>query len=182
MDADAHPVGPASPQTFRSTLDRFGGEGAPHYFRIPAEVALALGRQGGGTPAGPAKQGTRLRVTVDGRFTDHLALRRRGEIYFVSAGEKMRRRCRLVIGTTAMVRIEPDDSPHGIPVPKVLREVLRYDEEAGGAFAKLSPGARRTLITRVRKGRTREGRIRIALAVADELCDRPRGTSRAALL
>ena len=167
MDADAGSVTPPR-LTFRSTLDRFGGEGAPHYLRIPADVASALG----------GRQGTRLRVTVDGLFTDHLALRRRGEVYFVSAGEKMRRRCRLVIGSPATVSVEPDASPHGIPVPKVLREVFRYDAEARGAFAKLTPGARRTLITRVRKGRTREGRIRVALAVADELCGRPRGTSR----
>ena len=153
---------------FASALDRFAGEGAPHYFRVPADVAVALG----------GKQGTRLRVEVDGRFTDHLALRRRGEIYFVSAGVKMRKRCRLVVGSTAMLRLSPDDSPHGIPVPKVLREVFRYDPKARGAFAKLTPGARRTLITRVRKGRTRESRIRIALAVADELAGRPRGTSR----
>ena len=149
-------------------LDRFPGAGAPHYFRVPDDVAEALG----------GKQGTRLRVEVDARFSDHLALRRRGEVYFVSAGARLRKRCRLVVGSTAMLRLTPDDSPHGIPVPKVLREVLRYDAEAKGAFAKLTPGARRTLITRVRKGRTREGRIRIALAVADELARRPRGTSR----
>ena len=171
MDADPDPLGAPSRLAFRAALDRFGGEGAPHYLRVPDDVAAAVG----------GKQGTRLEVTVDGRFTDHLALRRRGEVYFVSAGEKMRRRCRLVIGTVATVRVEPDASPHGIPVPKVLREVLRYDAEAAGAFAKLTPGARRTLITRVRKGRTREGRIRTALAVADELCGRPRGTSGTSL-
>ena len=164
MDQDARQVAPA----FRSALDRFAGDGAPHYFRVPSDVAAAVG----------GKQGTRLKVTVDGTFSDHLALRRRGEVYFVSAGAKMRKRCRLVIGSVAMLRVAPDDSPHGIPVPKVLREVFRYDAEAKAAFAKLTPGARRTLITRVRKSRTRESRIRIALAVADELAGRPRGTSR----
>lgn len=89
----------------------------------------------------------------------------------------MRKRCRLTIGSAAMVSVSPDCSPHGIPVPKVLREVFRYDPEAKGAFAKLTPGARRTLITRVRKGRTREARINLALSVADQLCGRPRGTS-----
>ena len=155
------------PLTFRAVLARFPGVGAPHYLRVPADVAEALG----GT------QGTRLRVRVGGRFSDHLALRRRGEVYFVSAGEAMRRRCRLALGSEATVAVALDDSRHGIPLPKVLREVFRYDSEAAAAFARLSPGARRTHITRVRKTRTREGRTRVALALADELCGRERGTS-----
>ena len=172
MDADPDQVGASGRVSFRSTLDRFTGVGAPHYFAVPTDVAQAMG----------GKQGARLKVSVDAKYSDHLALRRRGEVFFVSAGEKMRRRCRLVVGTSALLSVEPDPSPHGIPVPKVLREVLRYDTEAGGAFAKLTPGARRTYITRVRKGRTRESRIHLAMAIADELCGRPRGSSQPAHL
>ena len=154
--------------TFRAALHRFPGAGAPHYLPVPTAVAEALG----GT------QGTRLRVGVDGRFSDHLALRRRGDVYFVSAGEAMRRRCRLSLGSEAKVTLSPDDSRHGIPLPKVMREVFRYEPEAAAAFAKLSPGKRRTHITRVRKTRTREGRIRVALALVDELRGRERGATR----
>ncbi len=157
----------SSTQTFRSRLARFDGAGAPHYLAIPADVAEAIG----------GRQGMRLVVTVDGRFTDHLALRRRGDTYFVSAGEAMRRRCRLVIGSEVAVRVALDDAPHGIPVPRVLASVLTHDAAARSAFDALSPGARRTLITRVRKTRTREAKERCALGIADELAGRPRGAS-----
>ncbi len=153
---------------FPSHLARFDGNGAPHYLPIPSDVAESVG----------GRQGLRLIVTIDGRFTDHLALRRRGEVFFVSAGETMRRRCRLTIGSSVMMRVAPDDAPHGIPVPRVLASVLRHDQEARQAFEALSPGARRTLITRVRKTRTREARERCALGIADELAGRPRGASR----
>ena len=73
------------PLTIVSTLARFEGTGAPHYLRVPADVAAALG----------GRQGVWLVVTADGRFTDHLGLRRRGSVFFVSAGEAMRRRCLL---------------------------------------------------------------------------------------
>ena len=152
---------------FVAALARFPGVGAPHYLRVPQDVAETLG----GT------QGTRLLVRVGRRFTDHLALRRRAEVYFISAGEAMRRRCRLVLGSEATVAVALDFSRHGIPLPKVLREVFRYEPEAAAAFAKLSPGARRTHITRVRKTRTREGRIRVSLALVDELLGRARGTT-----
>ena len=154
--------------TFRSVLARFAGVGAPHYLAVPEDVARAVG----------GKQGTRLRVRVEGRFTDHLALRRRGGVYFVSAGAAMRKRCRLTLGSEAVVSVEPDDAKHGIPLPRALASVLRHDRDARRAFEALTPGARRTLITRVRKTRTREARERSALAIADELAGRPRGTSR----
>ena len=154
--------------SFRSTLRRFAGVGAPHYFPVPADVAEAVG----------GRQGTRLVVTVDGRFTDHLALRCRNGQHFVSAGAAMRKRCRLVLGAEALLRVAPDDCRHGIPVPRVLASVLRHDPEARRAFEALRPGQRRTLITRVRKTRTREGRERCALAIGDELAGRPRGSSR----
>ena len=153
---------------FRSRLRRFDGRGAPHYFAIPPEVAEALG----------GRQGFRLVVTVDGRFSDHLGLRRRGDTYFVSAGAAMRRRCRLAIGTEAQLAVARDESRYGIPLPRPLASVLRHDPSARNAFEALSPGARRTLITRVRKTATTEGRARCALDIADELAGRPRGASR----
>lgn len=156
------------PLTFVTVLARFPGAGAPHYLAVPTDIAASVG----------GKQGTRLRVTVGGRFTDHLALRRRGDTFFVSAGEAMRKRCRLLIGTEVAVAVELDDAKHGIPVPRPLASVLRHDRDARRAFEALTPGARRTLITRVRKTRTREGRERCALAIADELAGRPRGSSR----
>ena len=153
---------------FRSALRRFPGAGAPHYFEVPADVAKAVG----------GKQGLRLRVSVDGRFSDHLALRRRNGVFFVSAGAAMRKRCRLLLGSEAAITVSHDPSKHGIPLPRPLASVLKHDPDAKRAFERLSPGARRTLITRVRKSRTREGKERCALAIADELAGRPRGSSR----
>ncbi len=154
--------------TFRSTLQRFPGVGAPHHFAVPADVAEALG----------GKQGIRLAVTVDAKFTDYLGLRRRNGVFFVSAGVAMRKRCRLVLGAEATLSLTPDDSRHGIPLPRVLATVLRHDPAARRAFERLPVGARRTLITQVRKAATREGRERKALSVADELAGRPAGSSR----
>ena len=151
--------GPHPQYVFQSRLARFAGTGAPHYFAIPPHVARELG----------GRQGLRLRVTVNDHFTDFLGLRRRGEVYFLSAGEKMRRRCRLDIGSEARVQVSQTIIDDGIPLPRAFAEVLRYEPVARDAFAKLSPGARRTLITRVRKTRTREGRIRISLRLAEEL-------------
>lgn len=165
---EQHTSADPGPTSFRTRLARFEGTGAPHYLAIPTEVAATLG----------GRQGLRLIVTVDGRFTDHLALRRRGDTYFVSAGEAMRRRCRLVIGSEVTLSLGLDDAPHGIPVPRVLTTILRHDPDARQAFGALSPGARRTLITRVRKTRTREAKERCALGIADELAGRPRGASR----
>ena len=67
------------------------------------------------------------------------------------------------------LKLTPDDSEYGMPMPDELGELLLMDEEGSRYFHDLTPGKQRALIYQVAKPKREATRLRKAVGIIDYL-------------
>ena len=110
----------------------------------------------------------RVVVTVNDTMTWHAPLLPLGDgrgRYVVLNAER-RRQLGLDAGDTLRVKVVPDDSPYGMPVPAEWRALLEADAALRTSFGQLTAGKQRRLLYTVGKPRTEATRLRKAVGAA----------------
>jgi hypothetical protein len=89
--------------------------------------------------------------------------------WFINVNKSIRSKLKIDVGSVLHVRLEPDESEYGLPVPEELSEALKQDPEGNELFHKLTPGKQRTLIYIVQSKKGSDLRISRSLIILEHL-------------
>ena len=89
--------------------------------------------------------------------------------YFITISKGVRERFGLAEGQVVDLRLEPDDSAYGIPLPEEAAELWDIDPEAHAYFHQLTPGKQRSLLYQIDKLKSPEARARKAVQIHEYL-------------
>jgi hypothetical protein len=147
-------------QSFRSRLAATNA-GYVNAFDVPTDVADAFQRA----------NINRLVCTVNDAVTFHCALQSygAGRGYYIMFSRQLQKKTGLGSGDELWVKLVPDTSEYGLPVPEEWAELLAIDEEVTAIFAELTPGRQRSILHLVGAPKREENRINRALRIADNL-------------
>lgn len=109
-----------------------------------------------------------ININGQGNIFSGLAPDGKGD-FFVTASKEVRKRFGLEPDDEVRLRIRPDDSEYGMPLPEELAELWAVDEEAYRVFHALTPGRQRGLIYLVGKPKGAETRIKKAVQISEYL-------------
>lgn len=148
--------------TFRTIVSEFEDKALYAFFLpVPEEVSEALIRE---------QPDKRVVCTIEGLPPFHCALQpRRNAGYFIHCHKERRKALGLEPGTEVTVRLEPDTSKYGMPMPEEFAELLNQDPAADRYFHDLTPGRQRTLLYMIAKPKRSDTRLRKAVAIAEYL-------------
>ncbi len=146
---------PETTQTFRTTLWAAGGNNVG--IVVPEDVVLAFER-GKRVP---------VVVTIDGGYQYRNTIASMGGRFLISFNAETRKATGRGAGDEVEVRLDADDAPRVVEVPKELATELRKDKAAKGAWEKLSYSHQRehaASITSAKTDATRAKRLEKVLA------------------
>jgi bifunctional DNA-binding transcriptional regulator/antitoxin component of YhaV-PrlF toxin-antitoxin module len=109
--------------------------------------------------------------TLNGDYTFQCALLPNKEEFCIGINKAVREKLGLVDGSVVKVKLEPDTSKYGAPMPEELREVLNQDPDGDRMFHALTGGKQRSLIYWVRSVKDVDKRIHLALIMLKHLRD-----------
>lgn len=89
--------------------------------------------------------------------------------YFILVNKELCRKYELEPDQEVTLRIQPDDSEYGMPLPEELAELWAMDPDAHRVFHSLTPGKQRGLIYQVSKPKGAETRIKKAVQISEYL-------------
>ncbi len=108
--------------------------------------------------------------TINNNVTFQCALMQRGDgSYFININKEIRNKTGLELGDSLLVKLEPDQSEYGLPLPDELKSAWELDQEAYDVFHALTKGKQRSLIHVVYKPKSLEIRIKKALVMLEYL-------------
>jgi hypothetical protein len=111
----------------------------------------------------------RLLCTING-VAFHCALMGRKEgNYHIAIGATIMKKAGLKIGMVVNPVFKKDASEFQFEMPEALAEVLRTDEKANAAFAKLTDGNKRGLMYLVNNVKSMDKKIERALLIAEKI-------------
>ncbi len=146
--------------TFSATLERSTNRLWGAHVRVPAKVAQAYAGQ----------RARRVVCTIGGSDELQRALLPLGEgAYAIAVNTALRTSLGLTIGDTVRVRLWPDRSTYGLPVPEELTEAFRQDPAGSRLFHALPPGKQRTLLYIVASARNPVRRAERAVIILRHL-------------
>lgn len=90
-------------------------------------------------------------------------------IYFIHINAEIRKICHLRVGSKVLVKLEPDESKYGMPMPEEMDELLKIDNEANEYFHALTKGKQRSLLYIIGKPKSSEIRINKAIVITEHL-------------
>lgn len=91
--------------------------------------------------------------------------------YFLIVNKELRMKFGWNAGSEMIVKLKPDESKYGMPMPEELAEALALDPEVDQLFHALTPGKQRNLIYLVSKPKGVETRIKKAVVIMQHLKD-----------
>lgn len=154
------PFSAADPIRFESVLDRLEDRGGLHYVAVPAGVAVRVKQSGQ----------SRLVCTINEVLDFHCAIQSDGDGgFFILVGTDLRRKLRLVPGQRLSLRLVPDTSEYGRPMPEELQAVLDTDDEGRRLFLELKPSMQRNILYWVGSAKSVDKRIERALEMIRRL-------------
>jgi hypothetical protein len=145
---------------FTSILDNFNSSLWGHHIHIPAAMA------------GPFLKAANRRVicSLNNELEFQCALMPKGDgDFFININKEIRKKLGLKEGMQVSVKLKPDDSKYGLPMPEEFEELLRQDEEGSAFFHGLTPGRQRALIHIAGSPKTSSTRLKKALVILDYL-------------
>lgn len=90
-------------------------------------------------------------------------------IYFIHINAEVRKKFHLQVGSKVLVKLEPDESKYGMPMPEEMSELLKIDEEADKYFHALTLGKQRNLIYLIAKPKSSAIRLNKAVVITEHL-------------
>jgi len=111
----------------------------------------------------------RVKATYNQKLESHVSVKSKGDVRFLVINSEIRKKLNLVEGEKVDVKVEPETSEYGMPMPEELALMLVEDETANIHFHNLTRGKQRTLIFLVSKLKNVDARIRKALGIVEHL-------------
>lgn len=90
---------------------------------------------------------------------------------YIIVSEELRKRNQLIVGDELTIRLQPDMSKYGMPMPPELNEVLYQEPQFQLYFDELTPGKQRALIHLVSKLKSPHKRIEKAIIISQHLLE-----------
>jgi hypothetical protein len=145
---------------FRSTLERSTNKLWGCHFLVPKKIAAQL------------MNGASRRVvcTLNDTASYQCALLPHGNGRFViTVNKTLRAKLQLGFGDDVRIRLRPDTTKYGLPLPEELKALLRQDTEGNTLFHALTKGRQRTLLYIIGKVKDSDKRLRRAVTVINHL-------------
>lgn len=131
-----------------------------HHLIIPEEVVEFFAK----------KKVKRFICTLNEDYSFPCAFMPKGNgIYFILINAEVRKTCRLRVGSKVLVKLKPDESKYGMPMPEEMEELLKIDDEANQYFHALTKGKQRSLLYIIGKPKSSEIRINKAIVITEHL-------------
>ena len=111
----------------------------------------------------------RVVCTLNGSHTFQCALMPNKGRFTIGVAKPIREKLGLNEGDTVSIRIEPDTSKYGAPMPEDFDEVLRQDEVGSRLFHALTAGMQRSLLYYIGNVKNIDRRIQLGLIVLEHL-------------
>ncbi len=89
--------------------------------------------------------------------------------YYIKINKSQLKKMALSIGETVSIKLSPDDSEYGMPLPQEFAAIWEIDDEANRYFHELTPGKQRNLIYIVNSVKSLDIRIRKATIIMEHL-------------
>lgn len=89
--------------------------------------------------------------------------------YFINLHQALRKKLGLILGQEIEVKVRPDESKYGAPLPEEFDELLQQDEEGATHFENLTPGKKRSLLYLVSKLKSADKRIEKSVVILEYL-------------
>jgi len=114
----------------------------------------------------------RVICTLNDTVTFHCALMPTGKkTYFINTNKENRKKINAKEGDEVHVKLVPDESKYGLPMPEELQELLNQDIEGDKVFHSLTPGKIRSLLHIIGKPKGSDTRLKKAIVVIEYLKD-----------
>lgn len=147
-------------KTFKTAVGRFDSELWGYHAQIPLKIRDYFHKQ----------DVSRFICTLNKEHSFPCALVPHGDgYYFVYLNKATRKKFGLELGDKIELKLEPDSSEYGMPVPEEMRELLFQDIEGEAAFQKLTPGKKRSLLYMVGKLKSPDKRLEKSIIILDYL-------------
>jgi bifunctional DNA-binding transcriptional regulator/antitoxin component of YhaV-PrlF toxin-antitoxin module len=111
----------------------------------------------------------RVVCTLNNSYTFQCALMPNKGRFTIGVAKPIREKLGLNEGDTVSIRIEPDTSKYGAPMPEDFEEVLRQDDEGSRLFHALTAGMQRSLLYYIGNVKNIDRRIQLGLIVLEHL-------------
>ena len=112
----------------------------------------------------------RVQCTLNGAHTFQCALMPLGDDrYFINVNSAIQKKLSLNLGDEVSVKLEPDTSKYGLPMPEELEALLEIDPEGDRIFHRLTPGKQRNLLHIVGLPKSSEIRVKKAMVIVEYL-------------
>ncbi|NNC82586.1 MAG: hypothetical protein HKN79_03340 [Flavobacteriales bacterium] len=145
---------------FTGILDELDSNVWNRFVDVPTDIVLFYKK----------KDIKRFLCTYDNMLTKSCALLSRGDgRYFVMLNKQECKKLGVHKGAELRIKLEPDTSKYGMPMPEEMEELLAQDPEADRYFQQLSPGKQRSLLYIVGKPKGTETRLRKAITICEYL-------------
>ncbi len=89
--------------------------------------------------------------------------------YFININKELQKKLSIKEGDEVHVKIKPDTSKYGLPLPEELEAIFEIDEDGSHFFHQLTPGKQRTLLHLVGKPKSADIRIKKAMVIVEYL-------------
>lgn len=115
---------------------------------------------------------TRFLCSINGGEKFHSSLIPAGnDQHFIKVNKEIRHKSKIDVGSNCHIKITPDNSKYGIPMPEEMMELLMQDPEGDAYFHKLTPGKQRSLLFLINKVKSPSIRLEKALIIIEHLTE-----------
>ncbi|CAN5632521.1 hypothetical protein BH18ACI3_BH18ACI3_21130 [soil metagenome] len=150
--------GSGKPTNLAATLTR--SKSGWYFLRFPAEMGLRFPTDG---------RSRRVVCTLDGKHSFQCALLPNKDEFCIGVNKAVREKLGLEDGSVVKVKLQPDMSKYGAPMPVELKEVLKQDREGDRLFHELTAGKQRSLIYMIGTVKNIDKRIHLSLIVLEHI-------------
>lgn len=114
----------------------------------------------------------RLVCTINNQEKIHCALQSMGNgTYYILVNKTLQKKLKVVMGDLLEIKLEPDTSKYGIPMPEEMAEILVQDKLVDALFHSLTPGKQRSILYQIGVPKTIESRVKKAILITRYLVE-----------
>jgi len=149
-------------KTFQTKLETFEDRLYTQHVKVPEDVVTCYKDKGIKRFIAQLNNGIQFPCAILSAGED-------GKYLIVS--NELKKKNKLAIGEQVTVRLEPDNSKYGMPLPIELEELLLQEPDFELYFDKLTPGKQRALIFQVSKLKSENKRVEKSIVISRYLVE-----------